>query len=589
VAVGGDPLYNPLIMIHEEGARMKKRLIAMALLSVIVLSACQLASSVTSSLPKSAAQDTQYIFEVPTDPINVGVTLDSGRKAEAVIPIEGGSLSVSGADGTVFTLEIPADALLAETKIAMTPLQSLDGLPFGSGPALAVQLEPEGLAFNKFVTLKIQAATEIPLDQQLFYSYQGEGKNVALAIPVVESKKIQLRLMHFSGYGVTKGLLADLEPVRKRLGGDVEARLQSALAEKLGRERQRQLLGSKGEGSNIGEEMNSSFRQYIDQVLKQRIAAAGESCAAGRLAFQSALGVARQAQLIGATDIGDEIMAQALGLFDTVALVCLKEEYELCKEQHIIHRIVPVWLGTERQYQLLGLGADSSAETEVQKKARAYTEQCLSFDLVFESDGNFDPGGGGGYHSRVKAKIPLKFDSSQLRISGKSALINDEFKFKVPDCSVDSRRGGGDFTVMSMAYVPDTHSPTDELGYVRDFKLTYFPGATSESFTVTCPDSPSFALPPSPLWWGLYIVLHQSELVVNEADGGNKPDLSGMFTSDGGMPMIIPPQGFGEQGMLLEDWEVPAGELFAQKEWIKEDGGLGLTEAGTFKLYHRPK
>jgi len=261
--------------------------------------------------------------------------------------------------------------------------------------------------------------------------------------------------------------------------------------------------------------------------------------------------------------MSNEIMDQFPALMETAGLVCLKEEYEMCKEQHIIHRMIPVWLGFERQMQLLGVGSDQPSLTAVQQKARQYTEKCLNFELVFESDGNFDAGFGGGYQSRVKAKIPLKFDSSKIAISGKSALVNEEFDFKSSDCSVESRRGGGEFNVMNMTYIPDTKSPTDSLGYVRDFKLSYFPGQTSESFTITCKDQPPYSSPPSPFWTGIYLVLHANELATNNASGG--------------------------EGFILEGWEVPAGELFAKKEWIKEDKSIGLVEAGTFKLYHRPQ
>jgi hypothetical protein len=41
-------------------------------------------------------------------------------------------------------------------------------------------------------------------------------------------------------------------------------------------------------------------------------------------------------------------------------------------------------------------------------------------------------------------------------------------------------------------------------------------------------------------------------------------------------------------GFKLTDWEVTGGEYYAKKEWIKEDGSLGIYEAGTMKLYHRP-
>lgn len=41
-------------------------------------------------------------------------------------------------------------------------------------------------------------------------------------------------------------------------------------------------------------------------------------------------------------------------------------------------------------------------------------------------------------------------------------------------------------------------------------------------------------------------------------------------------------------GFSLTDWEVTGGELYAKKEWNKEDGSLGIYETGTVKLYHRP-
>ncbi len=35
-------------------------------------------------------------------------------------------------------------------------------------------------------------------------------------------------------------------------------------------------------------------------------------------------------------------------------------------------------------------------------------------------------------------------------------------------------------------------------------------------------------------------------------------------------------------------WSIKGCELFATLEWEKSDGELGLTELGTFELYHRP-
>ncbi|HEY8491482.1 MAG TPA: hypothetical protein VIO14_10875, partial [Dehalococcoidia bacterium] len=284
------------------------------------------------------------------DPITVTPVLDESRRAEGVIPASGGSLRATGADGTTFQLDVPAGALAVDTLIRMTPVSRLDGMPFGSAP-YAVQLEPDGLQFYDFATLTITPSQEIPVDQQIPFSYKGTGQNLALALPVVDSRQIQVRLLGFSGYGVTKGLLAEIEPVRARLGGEAESRLQSELAAHLIQARQAQLLG--GEAGDF--DMDGWLRRYREQVLRPRLAAAGESCAAARLAIQTVLALERQSQILGgAANVGDDTLRS---LAQTAADVCLKEEYELCRDEHTIHRIIPVWLTLHRQAQILGLAS----------------------------------------------------------------------------------------------------------------------------------------------------------------------------------------------------------------------------------------
>jgi hypothetical protein len=39
---------------------------------------------------------------------------------------------------------------------------------------------------------------------------------------------------------------------------------------------------------------------------------------------------------------------------------------------------------------------------------------------------------------------------------------------------------------------------------------------------------------------------------------------------------------------IARNWRIVGGELFATLEWEKVDAELGLTELGTFELYHRP-
>mgnify|MGYP007118349009 CR=1 FL=1 len=81
-------------------------------------------------------------------------------------------------------------------------------------------------------------------------------------------------------------------------------------------------------------------------------------------------------------------------------------------------------------------------------------------------------------------------------------------------------------------------------------KMTYFPGNTSESFTITCEDTPPFTSPPTPLWTGIYLITHQAEM---DMTGG---------------------------GFLVEGWEIIGDEFFAKKEWILESASDGVVEAG---------
>ena len=114
-------------------------------------------------------------------------------------------------------------------------------------------------------------------------------------------------------------------------------------------------------------------------------------------------------------------------------------------------------------------------------------------------------------------------------------------------------------TLISLIPIPQSNIPEESLGSVVDIKMTYFPGNTSESFTITCEDTPPFTSPPTPLWTGIYLITHQAEM---DMTGG---------------------------GFLVEGWEIFGDEYFAKKEWIFESASDGVVEAGTFKLYHRPK
>lgn len=505
----------------------------------------------TSASPGSGADlgDLAWIFETPVEPVDVAVALDAGKKAEALIPIEGGSLSATGADGTVFTLDIPKDALLTETTIGLTPVASLSGMPFGNEQTYAVQLSPDGLFLYDVAILTITPADPIPKGEQIVFGYLKDGKDVILAAPVLDSSEIKIEVLHFSGNGVTRGLLADIEPERQRLGGDAARRIEDALNIERNRISQE---GGEWQSALTVAAMGEALVQFEEQVLGPRVAAAGESCAAGRLAIETANTVERQRQLLGLSE-GVNPMDRYPGLVDTATRVCVLEEFELCVEDHVIHRMAMVWRHFEHQYALLAIPDDRG----VLREARELTIKCLTFTLKFESTGIVDLDDG-GYESRVTSDITLRFDPDSNKISGEAPLVNEAFSFRAP-CGATGVTGGGTFEVGNLKILtghPDEFQPDDV-----NFLLTYLPGATSESAKVKiCGSSGApLALPAFPAWTSTFLATHKDEL-----------DTAGTY---GG-------------GYAVTGFEIFGDEYFAKVEWIKEFDHI--IEAGTFKLYHTP-
>jgi hypothetical protein len=503
--------------------------------------ATQTGSTASGAGSSSSSGTPSGIFEPPFDPVNADVVLDADKKVEAVIPVDGGAVTATGADGTVYHLEIPTDALPAETTIGLTPVASISGMPFGGDPTYAVQLSPDGLFLYKDAILTITPIETIAVDEQIVFGYLEDGKDVILASPVLDSSEIKIQVSHFSGNGVTRGLLADLEPVAERLGGDARRRLQEALNIEL-----RRIRREGGDLQDVRDAFEEVARQYEEEVVNPRVAAAGESCAAGTLAVETIMGLERDRQRLGAGS-GGIPLDEYPGLANTTARMCVLEEFELCVEQHVIHRMALVWRTYEHQ-AAFGWGIEEA----VLREARELTIKCLTFELKFESTGTATLDDY-GYDSTVTSVITLRFNPDQDKLSGEAALVNEAFEFRSP-CGGTSTRGGGVFQVENLKILTAGSPALDqEVGFL----MAYLPGPTSEKATIQiCGTTGQLPLPPFAAWTDAFVVTHQAEL--EPASGG----------------------------YVAIDWEVFGDEYFAKKEWIKESSGY--VEAGTFKLYHTP-
>lgn len=531
---------------------------------ILLMAACGLNEQ--AEQPSSIATATSE-QATPVEPISISVTLEQAHAVSAVIPITGGSLTTTGADGTTFTLEIPGDALVYETEITMTPAE-FSGLPAGFEPGPGVQLEPEGLSLFNFATLTITPATEIPIDRQVLFGSEANGQNLSLALPEIDSPEIEILLLHFSNYLVARGSLNELALTIQ--GSAVVEGLSNRVAELTQRERQFQKLeGRRPLAPEYWAELTRLFKEYYDSFVKGYLDRAGESCKKGSQALAI---YAHYTHLMRKAMLEDQIVQiDGLALLQKVGGLCLKEEYQLCVNDHIVHRMIPVLFGIERKmllvYEAFGLGEESAADSALVQEARKLTEQCLRFELQFESTSispacGGDSGGAGKVEVAVSANIPIRF--ADFSLHGESPLVLESYEvipcplLDIPTTS--NFEEGSTRASLRWKVVPEYFDPDEELGMVIDLHLVFSAGSAYPSTDWAIQG-----------WDFVFSNLHSDQLC------------GPLGTGDLRVQAIC---GESTGVFALLDWQIVGQKLFAVLDWQKKDGIY--SESGSLLLYHRP-
>src|SRR5438132_1357763 len=185
----------------------------------------------------AVAQSVRHRAVLPSPPSQSGLTLDLSRASTGSISTNGGSLSATAADGTRFTLTVPAGAFLSDEDITMIPVAAMTRLPFSGGLRAAVQLQPEGLRLQQPATLTIDAAQPLSLTGQkpIAFGYHGDGDALYLFPAVMSGSHAEFALMHFSGYGAGSGTDGDVQAQQQRTPANPEDRAQQDIAAGIAR------------------------------------------------------------------------------------------------------------------------------------------------------------------------------------------------------------------------------------------------------------------------------------------------------------------------------------------------------------------
>jgi hypothetical protein len=329
-------------------------LVAASLACSTVTSVVDVANDVASlSGGQGTGGPSDDLFTDQADPVSVTVQLEAAGSETAMVSPDGGQLTAEDAFGNRFTLDVPAGALLIDTQITMTPVASIDDLPLTNGLVGAVQFEPDGLFLYEDAILTIEPAQDVPVENQILFGYLGSGDDLHLAIPGPDYDQIQVRVPHFSGFGLGSGIGTDRAALLLKRAADHEVRIQQQVADYLARQKEMQVAG--GEGTDLSG-LLPFFESYYGLVVRPRVLAAFSSCANSTGAMQTLLSDERMRQLLG-FGRGSQAMQELVSLMETGYAKCREEAIKECKAKVDPTILIQFDLANARQQALLGGGA----------------------------------------------------------------------------------------------------------------------------------------------------------------------------------------------------------------------------------------
>ena len=446
---------------------------------------------------------------------------DSGRAVSgAVTAAGGGTLSATAANGTVFTLDVPPDALLSDRTITMTPVASIGSLPFSGGFVAGVNLEPSGLFLMKGARLTIKTSSPIPPAEETTFAWNGTGEDFFLYPPVAANGDLQMSVIHLGGYGVGRGTEGErqIEAGRDPVGDDDRLSHRIALLLREGRAEAQNGSAVTALRVDAPKDWRASTRKIFDDIYSDI-----------RDQMQGTLGYPDQVmKLVDQMLTWEVSLIDKLGPVDKVfpgrsAEIKMLFERILRKAFEVIHaRCVTDVTQIKSLPQMLRIA--QALEINLQDAADAAL-RCLNFQLQFDSTivanvkvthpkAKLDV----SITYAVSATVPLRYESSgAIGGTGTTEVRNLSVTGVPKPCSaIPNSAPGGFVAELELA------SDLEKINGLGGIRLHYGPGFPITTVTIICPDEEPF---PLPLSWGFYYlgIFHADEAGL----GG------GLFTASG--------------------------------------------------------
>ena len=364
-------------------------------------------------------------FAQPPNPLSVTPTLDTADAVtEVIVASTGGTIAATGADGSIFTLVIPANALLSNEAITMTPLTSVAGLPVSGGLLAGVQLSPDGLQFQQPATLTIQPAASVPVSQQVGFGYHANGSEFYFQ-PLGLGSTITISLMHFSAAGVGQGTPGNGGNPTNSFD-ELQQQAQQIISEQR----------ACGCNANYAEELEGLYQEYYEQVVSPLVQAATTDYTQAQAALAAALDWARGVELLSFDS--DEPFATEISLLFTQQIPAIY--------QNFYNQTFSNCLGESSQMQRTLYAADMLAAVRAlllmgdENAFPDYVEQvgaCAVGPLTLSINSSLTTLQTGQVvqttDSNVSSALPIEmtFNSAALNYQGSGALDYNSYSYSI--------------------------------------------------------------------------------------------------------------------------------------------------------------
>ena len=507
------------------------------------------AQPTSAPAPSTTAAPTAKPTPKP-NPLTVSVAVDASHTASARIQPEGGTLSVTAADGSKFTLTLPKDALLSEETVTMTVVSAVNGLPLKGGLTASVQLAPEGLELFEPATLTVTLPTAPDPKKSVGFAYHATGKEFHLYPLEVSGTTMTFKLLHFSGYGAGQGNASDASQYTPTSAeAQAENELGTALAE----------CRASGQACTLGNAKTEQImRDWYTSAVQPELTAAETDDAVLDDALVGYFQWARQLALLGIDE--SKFSKENQAALNSIAIGlknAIDKAYDRCVNNHDPSQVV-VMMRRAKLAAMLGLdnrpGLDMNSAVEKVFK-------CATFELDLDSTIEEETAAG-PVRSHVRAKIPLTIDPSTglwTWFSGKGTLDFVSIDYpQVGGCSLSAVGHPSTIDVLARFDLNIKENARPEIIAILN------PNKPNATFTVTCKGvSRSFQLDIWAPGWGIF---HKDELVCGGAVGPGC-------------------------GFVIRDWVYLGRSIFATKPYQRSTnaGKAHISETTTLDLKHTPQ